>query len=85
MWKYALIKIEFPGLWENEDHCELVELYKDNTGEYTAFSKANIKTLKQLEDAYTDVLKDGVNNWFAENGVFKWNSDNKFWDWTKNE
>jgi len=85
MWKYAMIKIDFPGLWEAEDHCELVELYKDNTGEYTAFSKARIKTFKELEAAYVDVLKDGVNNWFAENGVFEWNSDNEFWDWTKNK
>jgi hypothetical protein len=85
MWKYALIKIEFPGLWENEDHCELVELYKDNVGEYSAFSKASIKSLKQLEAAYMDVLNDGINNWFSENGVFEWNSTDKFWNWSKNK
>ena len=75
MWKYALIKIEFPGLWENEDHCE----------EYSAFSKASIKSLKQLEAAYMDVLSDGINNWFSENGVFEWNSTDKFWNWSKNK
>ena len=85
MWKYALIKIDHPDLWESEEHCELVELYKDNTGEYMSFSRPHINTLKELEFAYMDVLTDGINTWFTENGAFDWNTEEKFWDWTKNK
>jgi hypothetical protein len=85
MWKYALIEIDFPDLWETTDgkYCELVELYRDTNGQYTSFSKANVHSLKELENAFNDVQKDGVNTWFAKNGEFEWDKEDKFWDWTK--
>ena len=86
MWKYALIEIDFPDLWDADDgkYCELVELYQDVDGRYTSFCKTNIHSLKELENAHTDVNRDGVNTWFAENGEFIWNREDKFWSWTKN-
>jgi hypothetical protein len=83
MWKYGLIKVDYPDLWETDEYCELVELYRDNDGNYTSFSKARIKSFKELEEAYADVMSDGVNNWFAENGTFEWNSEEQFWDWKR--
>lgn len=85
MWKYGLIKIDYPDLWETEEYCELVELYKDNKGDYTSFSRARIKSIEELEQAYSDIRIDGVNEWFADNGTFKWNIEEKFWDWEKND
>jgi hypothetical protein len=83
-WKYALIEINYPDLWEADDkYCELVELYEDSSGQYTSFSKASVHSLKELEDAFNDVQKDGVNTWFAKNGEFKWDKEDKSWDWTK--
>lgn len=83
MWKYGLIKIEYPDLWETEEYCELVELYEDSDGNYTSFSKARIKSFEELQQAYSDVSTDGINNWFAKNGTFEWNAENQFWDWEK--
>ena len=83
MWKYGLIKIDYPDLWEDDEYCELVELYKDADGNYTSFSKARIKSFKELSSAYAEVLRDGVNTWFAENGKFDWDSESKFWTWTR--
>ena len=37
MWKYGLIKVDYPDLWETDEYCELVELYRDNDGNYTSF------------------------------------------------
>jgi len=86
MWKYGLIKIKYDGLWDaidGNDYCELVELYCDARGNYTSFCNSNIHSLKELNDAYTDIHRDGINTWFSENGIFTWNSEDKFWDWTK--
>tara|TARA_R110000824_G_scaffold24884_20_gene87180 strand:+ start:221 stop:493 length:273 start_codon:yes stop_codon:yes gene_type:complete len=85
MWKYGLIKIDYPGLWEIDEYCELVELYKDSNGDYASFTMARIKSLKELQNAYDDVFKDGVNTWFADNGTFEWDSAEKFWVWQKNK
>jgi len=86
MWKYGLIRIDYPGLWETDGHyCELVELYADVDGEYTSFSKARINSIKELQNAFNDVSRDGINEWFAENGEFKWDKKDKFWNWTKNK
>ena len=85
MWKYGLIKIEYPDLWENEDgYHELVELYENANGDYDSFCHANINSLEELENVYSDIKRDGVNTWFMENGTFEWNSDEKCWDWKKN-
>ena len=84
MWKYGLIKIEYPDLWEDKDgYYELVELYENAEGDYDSFCRARINSLEELENAYNDIKKDGPNIWFTENGVFSWNSEEKFWDWKK--
>ena len=85
MWKYGMIKVDYPDLWEKEKHCEIVELYEDNEGKYTSFTKARINSFEELTAAYTDILRDGVNTWFSENGIFTWNSEDKFWDWQKKQ
>ena len=83
MWKYGLIKINYPDLWETDEYCELVELYKDGEGGYTSFSKARINSFEELQTAYVDISRDGINTWFSENGIFTWNSEGKFWEWEK--
>ena len=82
-----MVEIDFPGLWEADSgkFCELVELYRDSDGQYTSFSKTNIHSLKELEDAHSDVKRDGINTWFSENGIFTWNSEDKFWNWKRNK
>lgn len=85
-WKYALIKIDYPGLWETDgDYCELVELYLDDNNEYTSFCKARVNSLEELENAIKDVKRDGINTWFSDNGVFSWRKEDKFWDWKRNK
>jgi len=86
MWKYGLIKIDYPDLWEADGHyCELVELYADADNNFTSFCKARINSPKELENAYSDIKRDGINTWFSDNGIFSWNREDKFWDWIKNE
>ena len=86
MYKYGLIKIDYPDLWEDEDgYCELVELYLDSEGNYTSFCAARINSMKELDSAYQTIKKDGINTWFSENGIFSWNSEENSWDWKKNE
>ena len=95
-WKYGLIKIEHSSISE-EDYCEIVELYacsehdeyaiyntgyssKDNRL-FNTFCKARINSIDDLCTAYNDIMKDGVNTWFSENGTFS-PSDDGFWNWT---
>ena len=85
MWKYGLIKIDYPDLWETPDgYCELVELYEDTSGNYTSFCQAHIHSLEEFNRAHSDIQKDGINTWFSENGIFSWDSEVKFWNWKKN-
>jgi len=83
MWKYGMIKINYPDLWEREQHCEIVELFQDSDGRYTSFTKARINSFEELENMYEQISRDGINTWFSENGIFSWNSEDKFWDWEK--
>lgn len=95
-WKYGLIKIEHPSI-DEEEYCELVELYaclsqdEYNSGYaaegdiiFNSFCKARINSIEELSAAYNDAMKDGVNNWFAENGTFSIDDD-EFWDWQSNK
>tara|TARA_B100000131_G_scaffold168602_1_gene162995 strand:+ start:12214 stop:12546 length:333 start_codon:yes stop_codon:yes gene_type:complete len=82
-WKYGLIKIEHPSV--EDDYCELVELFQTGaSGEYDAFCKARINSIQELNSAYEDVEKDGVNYWFSKNGTFSAAKGDNFWDWERN-
>ena len=70
-WKYGLIKIA------EEDgevcHSEIVELYSNDTGEFTSFCAARFSHVKDVEVANKQIQKDGLNNWFYDNGEFIYN------------
>jgi hypothetical protein len=88
-WKYALIKIKHSSLID-DDYCELVELFDINdTGNYKSFCTARIHSIEELKAAYSDVMRDGVNTWFVENGEFSYLPDedtNLFrWNWTESK
>ena len=78
-WKYGLILVYREE--DEEDICHLVELYEDENGEWNSYCNANIQSIKELGDAYADVRRDGVNEWFYENGSFDYDSVASSWDW----
>tara|TARA_Y100000034_G_C6884353_1_gene405823 strand:- start:978 stop:1355 length:378 start_codon:yes stop_codon:yes gene_type:complete len=91
-WKYGLIKIKHPSILDtlvdsesnfiiNDDYCELVELYMSEDGKYNSFCKTRINSVEELIAAHNDIIKDGVNTWFAENGTFSLDKDSKSWNW----
>jgi len=89
IWKYAMIKVaeEF-DLETNEkieDVCELVELHQDSLGEWIRFYRPTLTSPSCLNIATVEVMKDGVNTWFWENGKFSWSMEEKFWRWNAYE
>jgi len=88
-WKFGMILVEVVEE-TGEEICELVELYAiDKEDEYAMYCKARIMCPGDLELAYQDIKKDGVNRWFYENGTFKFEMDDdlgeRSWDWEPNE
>lgn len=86
VWKYALIKVGFDKDF-NEDVNELVEVHFERVnGEnhYSSFGRPYLTSLSDIRNALADVEKDGVITWFWDNGVFTWNSQEHFWDWSRN-
>jgi len=85
IWKYAMIKVaeEFDLETDEkiEDICELVELYQNNTGEWISFCRPSLTSPSCLSVATIEVMKDGINTWFWENGKFSWSMEEKFWRW----
>ncbi len=85
-WKYAMIKVAEEYDLETdeiiEDICELVELYQDSTGNWTSFCRPSLTSVECLNIATVEVMRDGVNTWFWENGRFSWSMQERFWDWT---
>lgn len=81
-WKYAMIKVKEA---HGEDVCELVELYQSDDGEYKSFSKPFLTAPDDLELAWRDVSRDGINTWFFDNGNFTWNTKESFWDYKENK
>jgi len=73
-----------------EEICELVELYAlDKPEEYSMWCKARIMGPGDLELAYEDIQRDGVDRWFYENGTFT-SEINEYtgeqtWDWEAND
>ena len=84
-WKYAMIKVaEECDLETNEkieDVCELVEIYQNGLGEWTSFCRPSLTSPSCLNIATIEVMKDGINTWFWENGKFSWSMEEKFWSW----
>lgn len=62
------------------DVCELVELHGDPTTR-TSFYKPSITSPECLMTAYVDIVNDGINKWFWNNGRFIWSTKDKFWLW----
>ena len=86
MWKYAMIMCRRGDFEEDPIHL-LVELH-DLHGSLS-YSDARLATPAELEMAYNDVKRDGVNHWFYDNGEFEWKcceTTGVFrWHWQKNE
>lgn len=84
-WKYAMILREIKE--SGEEICEMVNLYDFSSGAPT-FYKASLVSPCDLEAAYRDIKRDGVNRWFYENGKFSWEKDciteEYFWSWSPN-
>ena len=73
-WKYGLIKIgvEEEGTEFEEQINMLVELYPlGENGEYDAFCKADLRSLQELDMARGNIVRDGINTYFYDNGTFK--------------
>lgn len=90
-WKYALIKVavEDKGTDYEEQINLLVELYPlGDDGEYDSYCRARIQSLEDLQNAQADVGRDGINEWFYDNGTFTWavckDSFKGEWDWEPN-
>jgi hypothetical protein len=81
-WKYALIlsdeTADFPD--GHKPSCFLAEVYDlDNDGHYESFCEAEIENVQDFKHAYEDIIKDGVNIWFYQNGNFSKTATG--WDW----
>jgi len=74
-----------PGDQVEDDLHFLAEIYTLR-GE-TVFSKASITSPEELALAHRDVVRDGVNRWFYDNGLFEWRpcpASGEFrWHWEK--
>ena len=87
-WKYGLIKIgvEEEGTEFEEQINMLVELYPlGENGEYDAFCKADLRSLQELDMARGNIVRDGINTYFYDNGTFKWDLETRSWDWIPDE
>jgi hypothetical protein len=90
LWKYGMIKVgvDHCGAEEDEDICELVELFYEETEagiRYQSFGRPYLSSIEQLRNATRDVERDGIITWFWDNGTFRWNNTEYFWDWSRNE
>ena len=86
LWKYAMILVDVNSTDPDNivETCELVELYSLEGSGYFSFCKANLLSIDDLKAAAEDVLADGVNRWFYENGKFSLETDKvsgKSWNW----
>ena len=84
-WKYSMIKVSEEYNLETdekiEDVCELVELYQNNEGKWLSFCRPSLTSPSCLNIATIEVMRDGINTWFWENGKFSWSMEEKFWSW----
>ena len=87
-WKYGLIKVDVldEGTEFEEQLNMLVELYPlGENGEYDSFCKADLRSLQELDMARGNIVRDGINTFFYDNGEFEWDSDAREWDWIPDE
>ena len=64
----------------------IVELYPlGENGEYDAFCRADLRSLQELDMARGDIVRDGINTFFFDNGEFVWDSEARSWDWIPDE
>ena len=87
-WKYGLVKVfvQHEDTEFEEQINMLVELYPlGENGEYDAFCKDDLRSLKELDMARGDIIRDGVNNYFFDNGTFVWDEEERDWDWVPDE
>jgi len=95
-WKYGLIKVDIED--EGTEYVEqtnlLVELYPlgdEAKGEelYNTYCNARLMTLEELKMATADIERDGINEYFYDNGNFEWKVCGKCydgdWAWTPNQ
>jgi len=88
-WKYGLIKVAtYVGGIEQINL--LVELYPlGDNGEYNTFCEARPQSSEELQLVQKDIERDGINEWFFDNGAFEWEVCNGCfqgkWDWTPKE
>ena len=83
-WKYGLIKVDVreEGTEFEEQVNMIVELYPlGENGEYDAFCRADLSSLQELDMARGDIVRDGINTFFYDNGEFAWDHEARSWDW----
>ena len=85
-WKYGLIKVADALPLVDRPECMLVELYDmEDNGEYNSYCKARINNPWALKCAAKDVERDGINEWFFNNGTFNYDHIEDSWIYTSKE
>jgi hypothetical protein len=85
-WKYGLIKVAGEDPLTAEPECMVVELYDiEKHDEYTSYCLAHLDSLFSLKLAVKDIERDGVNEYFYNNGSFKYDSVKGTWIYTSKE
>mgnify|MGYP000182676156 CR=1 FL=1 len=83
-WRYGHIlicKTEDP---EEEDVCELVEIYMTVGGEPHSWSPAFLGTVESLRMALRDAEEYPIVTKFYNEGTFKWTMPSGGWGWQPN-
>jgi len=80
------VNVQDEGTEFEEQVNMLVELYPlGEDGEYDAFCRADLRSLQELDMARGDIVRDGINTFFFDNGEFIWDSEARSWDWIPDE
>ena len=83
-WKYGLIKVYDEPTFDTSQTNMLVELYPlGEGGEYNTFCRAGLQTLEEIEMAKRDIERDGINEYFFNNGTFKWVPEKEDWEYQR--
>ena len=83
-WRYGHILVYKAEDPEEEDVCELVELYMTAEGEPHSWSPAFLGTVEDIRMALRDAEKHPVVTKFYDEGTFKWTMPSGGWDWQPN-
>ena len=71
-WKYGLIKVDV-----REEGTE----FEEQVNMIDAFCRADLSSLQELDMARGDIVRDGINTFFYDNGEFTWDHEARSWDW----